>query len=746
MRFAKPDQTYEEHINAVFNAWKHAIAAKQNLIERICSLYGIPKEQFLQLSLLSITFHDIGKMNVPFQQMMDSLRGGKSFNRKNNFRHELSSFSFIVKAGVELRKHAPVLPVTPIEAIAVLGHHLSVDGGLSRFEREFKTQKADFVPGGIDEAVTLAEALFRKMGWEITFPIRENRDNPYRMAIATCRKVLPLWVKKESRQKCRDLYILIKGLLHYSDWHGSGNIKINYSVNKDCELIVNDLRKRCRKKGILFYGLRPFQQNMAEWSGNLVAVAPTGSGKTEGALMWALNNISEMGGAKILYLLPTMNTATSTWKRLSDILGKENVGLCHSTADLLKSTETTEESDLDSWEIRKDILFDKSFIRPVTVATVDQILTSGFNTGRWTLKEINAANSVMILDEIHAYDGWTLGLIISSIRQFSRLGSKFLLMSATLSENLKELFARNLDNPYVMQDNSFSSQSRSSYIMHSYHIDSPEALEEITGAVLDGRKVLVVVNTVHLCQKLSEIMKDLNPVCYHSRFILKDRKKIESKLERSDFVIATQVVEVSLDIDFDWLFTECAPPDALFQRAGRVNRYRDSRRDSRVHIYKHSIISEKIYNPVQNPKLLEHSEALFSANQGRLTEADLTNIVNQIYSSYQIDQTDEYIAATKIYAEIQDRLFGILDNVMDDERIQTRLARYHTISVFPISFYSKVINLKPRERAWYELKVPLWYFLKNKKICSGLFFCNMEYDPILGGKLIVDENTDSCFV
>ena len=91
----------------------------------------------------------------------------------------------------------------------------------------------------------------------------------------------------------------------------------------------------------------------------------------------------------------------------------------------------------------------------------------------------------------------------------------------------------------------------------------------------EGRRVLVVVNTVALCQALSQRLSKLNPICYHSQFILKDRKVIEEKLNDTHFVIATQVVEVSLDLDFDWLFTECAPPDAIAQRAGRVNRYRN---------------------------------------------------------------------------------------------------------------------------------------------------------------------------
>jgi CRISPR-associated endonuclease/helicase Cas3 len=749
LKYAKPDQSYKNHINAVFDAWQQIISSKKRLIEKMCSLYNIPTDDILKLSLLSIALHDLGKMNVPFQQMMASLNGEKPFNKKNNFRHELSSFPFVVAAGADLRSSAPAgssLPQTPIEAMAVLGHHLFLDSGLSSFERERIAQKADFAQGGVEEGLLLAENLFNKMAWAQHIRPPKIKGTPYGLALGICKKVLPCLTQKDGTQKCRDLYILIKGLLHYADWHGSGGLRINYSVHKEPAALVEDLRKRCEKKKIQFENLRPFQKDMANHSGNLIAEAPTGSGKTEGALLWALKNVPEMGEAKILYLLPTMNTATQTCQRLAAIFGKENVGLCHSTADLVTKSEMGEELEYENWEIRKKTLFDKSFIRPVTVATVDQLLTSGFNAGRWPLKEINAANAVMIFDEIHAYDGWTLGLIIASLKHFHRLGSRYLLMSATLPENLKQLFLKELGTTKLIEDRSFKNSIRSSYTMHHYEINSHQGIKDVRDAVEKGRKVLVVVNSINLCQELCKTFEDLSPICYHSRFIFKDRKNIENKIEKSQFVISTQVIEVSLDIDFDWLFTETAPPDALLQRAGRINRYRNTQRKSQVHIYRHSNISERIYNPVTNPHLLEQSEAAFTQNQGPLSERQLSDIVNNIYSDFRIEETEEYITASTIYQETQNRLFGILDNPMTDEKTQTRLSKYHTVTVIPSIFYETVIGLKPRERALYELKVPLWYFFKNKNICSGLPFCDMEYSSYLGGELRINTNVENQFI
>ena len=105
------------------------------------------------------------------------------------------------------------------------------------------------------------------------------------------------------------------------------------------------------------------------------------------------------------------------------------------------------------------------------------------------------------------------------------------------------------------------------------------------------------------------------------------RKRIEEAIPHTNLLVATQVVEVSLDIDFDWLFTECAPADAITQRAGRVNRYRDNERDSRVFIYKASRTSERIYDPINSVPLLEATYAAFDTTVQQkghnITERDL---------------------------------------------------------------------------------------------------------------------------
>ena len=150
----------------------------------------------------------------------------------------------------------------------------------------------------------------------------------------------------------------------------------------------------------------------------------------------------------------------------------------------------------------------------MTVATIDQLLTTGFNSGRWTVKEVNAANAVIIIDEVHAYEPWTLGLLVATIRHFSQLGSRFLFMSATLPSHIRSLLLKELASATLIEDDTLAGERRSTYYVKDKHIE--EDLETISRAVLEGRRVLIVVNTVQACQALTEALGELNPLCYHS--------------------------------------------------------------------------------------------------------------------------------------------------------------------------------------------------------------------------------------
>jgi len=744
--YAKPDQIYEEHLEAAYIAWKETVIAKRPLIERIAEKYKFSVERFLKGSLLTVAFHDIGKMIEPFQEMVQTVIHGRPFDKRKNYRHELVSFVFTAKYWSLINKEK-YLSTIPLEALSVVGHHKNLDSDLTSFNRESVRSKPPIFPNGINEAKVIAEKLFKREGY-ILPSVKQinNGEDPFKsLSNLIASGLLSKGIEKDGAEKCRTIYFLMKGILHYADWYGSGKRSVSYSVTKDIPLVVDELKERCNKKGITFTGLRPFQETCNRYSGHLIAVAPTGSGKTEASILWALKNAVEMKGAKIIYLLPTMVTANNIYERLSDFFSRENVGLTHSTANLFLQNDSSLEAEEDRWENRRDVLFNQSFMKPVTIGTIDQLLTAGFNAGKWVLKEANASNSVIIIDEIHAYDGWTMGLIISAIRHFSSLGARFMLMSATMPQLLQQLFSRELENATIIKEESLLNARRSEYFVVDDLIDS--SLEDVKKAVLDDKRVLVVVNTVKLCQNLAQRLSSLKPVCYHSQFILKDRKAIEGKINDARLAIATQVVEVSLDIDYDWLFTECAPPDAIAQRAGRVNRYRDPLRDSRVYIFKASEKGEKVYNQINFPNFLAHSFEIFKNAPREMSENDLINIVETVYKDCEIEDSEAFKDAIQQYKLSQSNRNMIFDSRRkEDKQEVTRQAKYETVSVIPRCFKDKVLTLKPSERQWYEVKIPAWYARKHKEEIEGITFCDMEYNFNIGVIFKKDEDVSSMII
>ena len=739
--WAKPDQTYAEHIHAAYRAWKSTVSAKRHLIKRTGILYGFSEERFLKSSLLTVVLHDIGKNIEPFQQMMNAKREGQSFDYRENYRHELESFCFVFRGAMALasQEGGSLIGKLPLEALAVLGHHKRIDPSLDSFHREGVSTKPPICEEGMIFALSLAEEIFLAEGYHFPgIPIHEY--DPYKemsKLIGYDGVFTQIYNREQSSEGIRATYSLLKAILHYSDWLGSaGKGEMLYSVKLDADSLFKEIEQRCVKKKIVFTSLRPFQQECADTKGHVIAIAPTGSGKTEAALFWALNNIEEMQDAKLIYLLPTMVTANSIFLRLEDYFGKGNVGLSHSTATFMRENEEEQSNG-------RDVLFDKSFIKPATVATIDQLLAAGFNTGKWTLIEANAANSVVIIDEIHSYDDWTLGLIVESLKHFSKLGTRFMLMSATLPHYLIDLFSKELLNVKIIRDETLLASSRNRY--QTFDITIDEALPEIEKSVIRGKKTLVVVNNVAKCQELYKKLGHLNPLCYHSKFTFNDRRTKEKRIDDANLLIATQVVEVSLDIDYDVMFTECAPPDALVQRAGRVNRRR-TKTGSWIYIFTPSNISEKIYEQ-DSPGLLLRSFEKFKSSRPELTESDLITIVEEIYTGIDIEHSEKFIDASERYTDIQNTLMGIFDNPNKFED-KTRKVDYLQIPVIPLQFKQWIIEpwFPPYKRRLYEVKMPYWYVRKHKEMVDDITFCEMKYDSDIGASFADDVEVSSLII
>lgn len=356
--------------------------------------------------------------------------------------------------------------------------------------------------------------------------------------------------------------------------------------------------------------------------------APTGSGKTETALAYAWHLLDAGVADSIVFALPTQATANAMWERLNrfadTLFGNgSNLVLAHGKArwheghGLLKEAARQRSAQAEEdirvqcaeWlaESRKRV-----FLGQIGVCTIDQVLLSVLPLRHKFVRGFGVMKSVLIVDEVHAYDHYMYGLLDGVLRQQRRAGGSAILLSATLPHGQRRKLAEawgateppSADAPYPLLTR-IDAAGRASFT----ELDDPrerppsrtvaiecqslaglfpdyELVTRAIAAAEAGTRVAIVCNLVNDAQRLARAIRSMTNVAvdlFHARFRFIDRQVREQDVlarygrvaDRSTgrILVATQVVEQSLDLDFDWLITQLCPVDLLFQRMGRLHRH-----------------------------------------------------------------------------------------------------------------------------------------------------------------------------
>ena len=770
-RVVQPRQTYREHVVAVYEAWRGLTLRHAGLIARVANRHGLTTDRLLRSSLLCVALHDLGKLSENFLRMMraaDHPRDEAAYFDavKRNVRHEVIAVPVVRWAATALAKSSgrlsPDLPAGEpglLETLAVAGHHRYLaDCSLLRdelFDQAVEWPDGD-TAGPVRAGLDLAAAMFADCGW--AFPVRydggktaawlrsqlSGKTADVSAGFAMLDSKLCPAARGPGAAGRRELFALLKGLLMTADWMASGGDTdaAAGAVASPAADVLPYLRDRvARKSGrsptkaertaVTFNG---FQTRCRDAPGHVVAIAPTGRGKTEAALLWALRQAERGQARKLLVLLPTMVTANSLQDRLAAFFTdrhKQPVGLAHSTADLIAADRAADKglSPTETRAVRDGLLGERHFFRPVTAGTVDQLLSTLLHGGRWPMKTLAAADAAVVIDEVHAYDAHTAGLVTLLIETLRPLGTRFFIMSATLPDDLRETLEEALGDPgevETIRDDSLDDHARNDWSLHNGALtdwvaddgDPSDAFADLMAETNDRGEppsVLIVVNTVRRCQELARALSGFDPVCLHSKFIF-DHRRAKERAILSDpprLLIATQVVEVSLDLDHDVLLTECAPIDALVQRAGRVNRPRREVR-GRVTVFRPEAGSDKVYGEPRG--VLDKTWAALAARCGGgtagLTEATLKSLAEEVYAGRRLRDEPGYAGIRNETIQLQEKLGGVLDHPRPDEDtiLKTRLESYVQVDAVPEQFEQLARDAAPADRRRYELKVPLWYF------------------------------------
>ncbi|MEM0136103.1 MAG: CRISPR-associated endonuclease Cas3'', partial [Thermoplasmatales archaeon] len=411
--YAKSDgTTLADHRNNCVQVLLEVKKAFESSVSEFLSSYGIPADEFWKQVQFTVSNHDFGKLNTAFQEKIRKAMKSPKI-RKNELPkdvpHNLISTLFFVN---ERLFHLKSDDRINYGAMAAMYHHGPLKGveWLDNKKELFNRQeKIDFI--GLPQYLSFDTGVEKEFMPDspIIDKIEKQGVESRALKIIIDKKFLKPG-KTESLgtiETRRWIFPLFKQFLHLSDWIGSGA--------KARPLAINDMWKKTstildRKRDMQTELRKKLSDVASAIPRRAILQAPTGSGKTEAAIRWG----SIWNKPRFIFALPTRSLVDDLYYRFQGGNGTQGyfsseTGILHSTSEY--TYESLEGDDPESHD------FDKYFHRPVMVTTIDQVVISLFNTGRWDAVNFSLALGALVIDEIHAYDEDTLSLIMELIVQ-----------------------------------------------------------------------------------------------------------------------------------------------------------------------------------------------------------------------------------------------------------------------------------------------------------------------------------------
>lgn len=496
--------------------------------------------------------------------------------------------------------------------------------------------------------------------------------------------------------------IVLEGLIIVCDWAASSEYFANlgdaYLQSKEDALAV--ARAKMREIGILAtrvpsYGglfsemfpdiqqMRPVQEacQALDFTAPLTMIeAQMGEGKTEAALYLSNQICAATGCTGIYFATPTQATSNQMYFRLNDYLsriGAHRSRLLHSNAMFQmadESSQYSEAQEVSKWlaPLRLGMLEENG------IGTVDQPMSGVLDNKFAILRIFGLIGKVLIVDEIHAYDEYMSTILKTLFEWCKVLLIPVILLSATMQQSQRKTyvhcFCHTLCEYTPAEEYPLITQVRQDGSIHEYPLpaytkrvckfcpvrgNNPELIAKLAMAkIANGGKLCVLLNTVKKAQEVYLELKnrikedDATVLLLHAKYEIANRAKKENgalrlfgkdnnDINSKIILVATQVVEQSLDVDFDVMITELAPIDLLIQRSGREWRHLWKKRPGCIKELNITVLLPdsdeanitKRYSetPFYAPEVLRETESLFSTVIEMRFPEDIRRYVSSVY-------------------------------------------------------------------------------------------------------------------
>lgn len=686
--FAKPHITIKEHRDMLISE-----------LNRMKDYRYITDEKLYRLTYIACMHHDDGKVNEEFQKRVTGRQ--KRFNKEKEIPHNVLSAYFLNQDDFDTEEdYYKVL-------FAIIYHHNYGE------PLTYLQEKQDLI-----------QELLKD------FSVKKFRRSQ---------------INRIKNMILDSEVIKIKGFLHKCDYSASGGYVSEYP-NDFLEDAMDNVRKKWKEINpeSNWNDLQKFCMNRR--NENIIAIAQTGMGKTEAGLQW-------IGNSKGYFVLPIRTAINAIYDRVkNDILCAEDMHSVDTRLSILHSESLEyylkqfDEGSVEEYEQRG-----KRLAIPLNISTLDQLFDFILKYPGYELKLTTFSYSKIVIDEIQMYDPELLRYLIYGLKMITQMGGKVAILTATLSPFIKTLLCRQIpfkeENTRIFVDDTI----RHNIEIREEKINGSDIVEfyEKNKQSDIGNKILVVCNTIRKAQQLYRQLTDLLDCgeihILHSRFTREDRARKEREIiefgrtydeynrldKKSGIWISTSLVEASLDIDFDYLFTELQDLNSLFQRLGRCNR-KGKKDCSKPNCFIYTVIDASLLTTSDHGfidrVIFDLSKEAINEGQGLLSEQRKIELLNKYMTFENLRDSDYYIRYNEAgwieridpyqFEKEETRLRNIRSQVIIPSPVYEQNKEKISVIITRLSEHdvSSLERMKLKEELLkYSVDIPYWQWSRYQK-------------------------------